>query len=101
MVSLEEYSLEEKYRMPQQKQIMGRFHFYGPKIKERKKLITEISKEVTKLWKNKQIFPHVSNQVIRAKLDKILKCYDECVKRKATNPLMKFLILLKWMEHGY
>ena len=95
MVPLEEYSLEEKCRMPLQKQIIGRYHFLGPKIKGRKERIAEISKEVTKLWKNKLNFPHVSDQVIRAKLDKILKCYDECVKRGSYEPLDEIFDITK------
>ena len=64
MVPLEEYSLEEKCRMPLQKQIFGCYHLLAPKIKRRKERIVDISKEVTKLWKNKLNFPHVSDQVI-------------------------------------
>ena len=36
MVPLGEYSLEEKYSMPLQTQIIGRYHFLEPKIKRRK-----------------------------------------------------------------
>ena len=81
MVPLEEYPLEEKYKMPLQTQIIGRYYFLEPKIKGRKERIEEISNEVIKLWKNKVNFPHGSDQIIRAKHDSIVKYYDECVKR--------------------
>ena len=77
----EESSLEEKCRMPLQMQIIGRYQFLGAEIKGRTERIAEISKEVTKLWKNKLNFPHVSDQVIRTKLDKVQKTYDESVKK--------------------
>ena len=81
MVPLGEYSLKEKYRMPLQTQITGRYHFLEPKIKGRKERMEEISNEFTKLWKNKLNFPHVSDQIIRVKHDSIGKYYDKCVKR--------------------
>jgi hypothetical protein len=81
-VLLEEASLEEKCRVPLKIQIIGRYQFLGAEIKGRKERIVEISKEVTQLWKNKLNFPHVSDQVIRTKIDNVLKTYDECVKRR-------------------
>ena len=40
-----------------------------------------ISEEVQSLWKNKLNFPHVSNQVIQAKISCVLKTYNECVRQ--------------------
>ncbi|KAJ9592134.1 hypothetical protein L9F63_001362 [Diploptera punctata] len=40
-----------------------------------------MSEEVTNLWRNKLSSPHVSNQVIHTKLHKVLKTYDECIRR--------------------
>ena len=77
----EETSLEEKCRIPLKTQIVGRYHVLGTQVKGRKERLAQICKEVTKLWENKLNFPHVSNQVIVTKLDKVLKTYDECVKR--------------------
>ena len=80
-VAVEEHSLDEKSRIPLQLQIVGRYQFLGAYVKGRKERIDQISKEITKLWDNKLNFPRVSDQVIRAKLMKVLKVYDECVKR--------------------
>jgi hypothetical protein len=94
-VPLEESSLEEKCRMPLQTQIIGRYQFLGARIKGRKDRIAEISKELMKLWENRLNFPHVSEQVIRAKLEKVLKTYDECVKRGKYVALDEFCDITK------
>lgn len=80
-VPSQESSLDEKSRMPVLMQIIGRYQFLGAEIKGRKERIVIISKEVTKLWKNKLNIPHVSDQVVQSKLEKVLKTYDECVRR--------------------
>ena len=55
----------------------------------------EISKEVTKLWENKLNFPHVSNQAILKMFHKVLKTYDECVKRCKYNTLPELVDITK------
>jgi hypothetical protein len=80
-IQTEELPISEKTRMPLKTHIMGRFQFLGIQVKGRKQRIAEICKEVTQLWENKLNFPHVSDQVIRTKIEKTLKIYDECVRR--------------------
>jgi hypothetical protein len=94
-VPSEESSLEEKCRMPLHMQIIGRYQFLGERMKGRKERIAEISKEVTKLWKNKLNFPHVSDQVIRTKLANVLKTYDECVRRGKYDALNELFDITK------
>ncbi|MEJ2259198.1 MAG: hypothetical protein P8X78_01585 [Nitrosopumilaceae archaeon] len=81
LIPLEQSSLEEINRMPLQTQIVERYLHLGTEIKGRKGKIVEISKEVTKLGKNKLNFSCVSVQVIQTKIQKVLNTYDECVKR--------------------
>jgi len=94
-VPVEECSLEEKCRMPHQMQIIGRYQFMAANIKGRKERIVEILKEVKTLWKHKLNFPHVSDQVIQAKLEKVLKTYDECVRRGKYDALNELFDITK------
>ena len=57
----QEFSLEEKCRIPLKRQVVGRYQFLGAEIKGRKERIVNISKEVQSLWQNKLNFPHVSD----------------------------------------
>ena len=86
-VPLEEQSLANNSRIPLKIQIVGRYLFLAASIKGRKERLKEISKEVTRLWENKLNFPTLSIQVVQEKLDKLLKTYDECVKRGKYDPL--------------
>ena len=86
-VPLEEQSLKNNSRIPLKILIVGRYLFLVAPIKGRKERLKEISKEVTRLWENKLNFPTLSIQVVQAKLDKLLKTYDECVKRGKCYPL--------------
>ena len=92
---MEENSLEEKCRMLKKIQIVGRYQCLGTEIKGRKERIAQISKEITNLWKNKLNFPHVSNQVIQAKLEKVMKVYDECVRRGKYDALNELFDITK------
>lgn len=94
-VPSEEFSLEEKCRMPLQMQIIGRYQFLSADIKGRKERIGKISEEVTNLWRNKLNFPHLSDQVIKSKLDKALKTYDECVRRGSYEALNELFDITK------
>ena len=76
-------------------QIVGRYQYLGTEIKGRKERIAQISKEITNLWKNKLIFPHVFNQVIQAKLEKLMKVYDECVRRGKYDALNELFDITK------
>ena len=62
-------------------QIVGRYLYLGTEIKGRKERKAQISKEITNLWKNKLNFPHVSHQVIQAKLEKLMKMHHEYVRK--------------------
>lgn len=94
-VPTEELSLEEKCRMPLQRQIVGRYQFLGAEIKGRKERIVNITKELKNLWEKKLNFPHVSDQVIQRKLTCVLKTYDECVKRAKYDALDKLFDITK------
>ena len=80
-IPLEEHSLENNSRIPLKIQIVGRYLFLGATVKGRKERVKEIAKEVSSLWQNKLNCPKLSSQVTEVKLDKVLKTYDECVKR--------------------
>ena len=86
-VPLEEQSLENNSRIPLKIQIVGRYLFLASSIKGRKERLKVISREVTRLWENRLNFPTLSIQVVQAKLDKLLKAYDECVKRSKYDSL--------------
>ena len=92
---LQEFSLEENCRIPLKRQVVGRYQFLGAEILKRKKRIANISKEVQRLWKNKLNFPHVSDQIIQAKLSCVLKTYDECVKREKYDALDELFDITK------
>lgn len=94
-IPLEEQSLENKIRIPLKIEIVGRYLFLGASVKGRKERIKEISKEVTSLWQKKLNFPNLSNQVIQAKLEKVLHTYDECVKRGKCDPLNEIFDITK------
>ena len=68
-------------RIPLNIHIVGRHLFLAASIKGRKESIKEIVEEVTNLWRHKLNFPHLSLQVVQAKLDKLLKAYKKCVKQ--------------------
>ena len=95
VVPSQEFSLEEKCRIPLKKQVVGQYQFLGAEIKGRKERIANISKEVQSLWKNKLNFPHVTDQVIQVKLSCVLKTYDECVKQGKYNALDELLDITK------
>jgi len=95
IVPVEESSLEEKCRMPHQMEITGRYQFMGANIKGRKERIVEILKEVKKIMERQIKFPHVSDQVIQTKLDKVLKTDDECVRRGKYDALNELFDITK------
>ena len=75
--------------------IVGWYQYLETEIKGRKKRIAQISKEITNLWKNKSNFPHVSNQAIEAKLEKLMKVYDKCVRKGKYDALNKLFDITK------
>jgi hypothetical protein len=81
--------------MPLKRQLIGRYHRLAAKIKGRKERVVELSVEVAQLWNNKLNFPSVSDQVIRTKVDKVLKVYDECVKRGKYDALNELFDMTK------
>ena len=80
-ILLEVSSLTDKCRIPLTTHIVGRYQFLGEEIKGRKQRVTEIAKEIISLGKNKLNFPHVSDQAVHSRIDKVMKPYDECIRR--------------------
>ena len=79
-IAHETASLGEKCKMPLKTQIIGRYQFLGAEIKGRKDRVAQLSKEIMQLWEKRLNFPCVSEQVIRFKINVVLKTYDKCVR---------------------
>ena len=60
--------------------VMRRFSFFQSTAKERKERVSRIAVKLKALWNMKLNFPHVSDQAIRAKLEKLLLEFDYCRK---------------------
>ena len=60
---------------------MESFRFFQFTAKERKERVSLIAVELKALWSMKLNFFHVSDQAIRAKLEKLLLEYDHCRKK--------------------
>ena len=59
-VPVEEASLASRSRMPLKEQSVGRYQFLGKSVNGRKERATELSKEVTLLWRDKLNFKIIS-----------------------------------------
>lgn len=68
--------------MPLKSHVMGRFKSLESVAKERKERVGLIAVELKSLWSMTFNFPHVSDQAIHAKLEKLLREYDYCRKKQ-------------------
>jgi hypothetical protein len=84
--SIEE-PLSTKKRMPTKAQVVGRYNHLGLSIKGRRDRVGVLAEEVTNLWTHTLNFPIISKQAIISKLEKLLKVYDECVRRSCFEKL--------------
>ena len=94
-IPLEVSSLADKCRIPLKTHIVARYQFLGEEIKGRKQRVTEIAKEIISLWKNKLNFPHVSDQAVHSRIDKVMKTYDECIRRGKYDDLKEMFDITK------
>jgi len=79
-ISLEENSLKNNSKIPNTFQVVGRYLFLGATIKGRKERLKVIETEIISLWRTNFNFPHVTIPAVKAKLHKMMKTYDKCVK---------------------
>ena len=75
-IEMEEKPIDEKCKMPLKKHIIGRYIFLTNTIKEKKSRMTQISKEIVKLWETKLNFPCLSPQVVLKKIEKLVHSYE-------------------------
>lgn len=94
-VAIQESSLATISRMPTKEQLVGRYKFLEKDVKSRKQRTTELSKEVTLLWRNKLNFPMISEQAVRAKIEKVLQLYDTCCRKGKFEPLHELFDITK------
>ena len=80
-VAIYEKLLSDQNLMPLKSHVMGRFRFFQSIAKERTERVSLIAVELKALWSMKLNCPHVSDQAIRAKLEKLLLEYDHCRKK--------------------
>ncbi|QQP40599.1 Uncharacterized protein FKW44_014704, partial [Caligus rogercresseyi] len=81
-VAIHEEPLSDRSRMPLKSHVMGRFKSLESIAKERKERVGLIAVELKALWRTTLNFPPVSDQAIRAKLEKLLQEYDHCRKKQ-------------------
>ena len=81
--------------MPLKSHVMGHFRFFQPISKERKERVSLIVVKLKALWNMKLNFPHVSDQAICAKLEKLLQEYDYCRKKHDFESLNELFIVTK------
>lgn len=67
-----EAPLSDRSRMPLKSHVMGRFKSLESIAKERKERVSLIAEEIKALWSTTLNFPHISDQAIHAKLEKLL-----------------------------
>ena len=94
-MAIYENPLSDRNRLPLKSHVMGRFKFFQSTVKERKKRISLIAAEVKALWSTKLNFPHVSDQAICSKLEKLLLEYDSCRKKSDFESLDELFIVTK------
>ena len=79
-IVLVDKNLVEFVRLPLKKDILGRIKFLYQEIKEKDVRINHVKEELFQLW-SKFSFPTVSNQVVTAKIKKLLDQHDRNRKR--------------------
>lgn len=93
-ISIESVPLSDKNRMPLQRNIVGRYLYLADSIKSRNDRSKVICEELINLWR-KLNFSHVSPQNVKQKIDKVLKTYDECLKRGNLDKLNELMDITK------
>ncbi|QQP49929.1 Uncharacterized protein FKW44_010757, partial [Caligus rogercresseyi] len=81
-VAIHEEPLSDRSRMPLKSHVMGRFKSLESIAKELKERVGLIAVELKALWRTTLNFLPVSDQAIRAKLEKLLQEYDHCRKKQ-------------------
>lgn len=94
-VAIHEEPLSARSRMPLKSHVMGRFKSLESIAKERKERVGLIAVELKALWSTTLNFPHVSDQAIRAKLEKLLQEYDHCRKKQNFDSLNELFDVTK------
>ena len=79
-VEIYEKSLSDRSRMLLESLDIGRFRFYQSITKRRREKVSLVAIELKALWSIKLNFPHISDQAISAKIEKLLQEYDYCRK---------------------
>ena len=72
-VEIYEESLNDRSRMSLKSHMMGHFRFYHSTTKGWKEEVSLVAAELKALWSIKLNFPHISDQAIRAKIEKLLQ----------------------------
>lgn len=90
-----EAPLSDRSRMPLKSHVMGRFKSLESIAKERKERVSLIAEEIKALWSTTLNFPHISDQAIHAKLEKLLQEYDYCRKKQNFDPLNELFDVTK------
>ncbi|QQP52056.1 Uncharacterized protein FKW44_004064 [Caligus rogercresseyi] len=94
-VAIHEKPLSDRSRMPLKSHVMGRFKSLESIAKERKERVGLIAVELKALWRTTLNFPPVSDQAIRAKLEKLLQEYDHCRKKQNFDSLNELFEVTK------
>ena len=81
-VAVYDAPLSDRSRMPLKSHVIGRFKSLESIAKERKERVGLIAVELKSLWSMTLNFPHLSDQAIHAKLEKLLRDYDYCRKKQ-------------------
>ncbi|QQP58232.1 Uncharacterized protein FKW44_003477, partial [Caligus rogercresseyi] len=100
-VAIHEELLSDQSRMPLKSHVMGRFKSLESITKERKEKVGLIAVELKALWRTTLNFPPVSDQAIRAKLEKLLQEYDHCRKKKNFDSLNELFDVTKVKANGF